>query len=519
MALQEVARYPCQLLQSSSQQYCGPPLPALILPTSSCHLKLGGCSPPPGRQLSVLGVPPGLPAALVFADVLSSTTCEYARTALGDAEQLEECLRALHTCLASLSALLIQVDFPPALREKLLQCVSGILWTIHFCSSSSSSSSSPLLPTELLQGVHQELQNLYEHECGGIASDHKLKSKPPPPPPPPPPSTGPSPGRSTGRFSTYLQALLELVVAADQCCCQPPRDTQTPSPVPPQEGGDSDGRKKKSRTAKRRDWLVYVKRAVSLLIQLHARKPLPQGFYNCFVKSIPVRPQSRLLVVTGISPSMDPATAQQCILQLCNQHGGLFTDQLFLPTRVSSAEGQSEHLLVGGAVLELCSAEKCAVVSDRLLSCPQLQGDQKELSVFTVSDSLLCGDEESGPPKDLLDDFLRTKLLSDNSLAAEARTVLSDLFCSAAGEEKVVKREEVEGECGPSENLLHLFLRGVCGGTSYQELLDWVWRDRKELPLDGFLVRAEQRSRISPSSVWLGLFAVGYDLHFERYPS
>ena len=510
MALQEVVRYPSQLLQSSSQQYCGPPLPSLILPTSSCHLKLGGCSPPPGRQISVLGVPPGLPAALVFADSLSRTSCECVRRALGGSEPLEEHHRALCTCLSSLSALLIQVDFPPVLKEKLFQCVSGILWTIH--SLSSSSSSLPVLPSELLRGLHQELQKLYEHECGGFASDHNSKSKLPPRP-----SPGPPTGRVAGKFSTYLQSLLELVVAAEQCCDQS-RDTQTPSPLPSQESADGNGRRKKSKTAKKRDWLVYVKRAVSLLIRLHGRCPLPRGFFNCFLKSMPARPQSRLLVVTGISPSVEPTTARQRILQLCNQHGGLPSDGLFLPTCVSSVEGKSnQRVLVGGAVVELCSAEKCELVSNSLLSCSELQGEQKELSVFTVSDSLLAGEEEGGPPKNLLDEFLRAKLLREDSLAPEARTVLSRLFCSAAGEGRVMMREEVEGEGVLGDNTLHLFLRGVCGGGSYQELLDWVWRGRKELPLDGFLVRAEQQSMKNPCSVWLGLFAAGYDLHFERY--
>lgn len=499
MALQEVARYPSQL---PSQQYCGPVLPSLLLPTSSCHLRLGGCSPAPGRHIAILGIPSCLPTALVFAETLSTVTCRLGDTIAKGSASLDGHLRALQTCLSSLSALLVQVDFPPVIREKLFQCVSGILWTIH----STSSSSSSLLSPGLVSSLNQELQKLYEHESGnGTATDHKSKTRQSPLP-----SFGSS--KSVSMFSTYLQSLLELVVATELCCTASPdlassSSSSCSSPIPPDSSseGNNSTRRKRNKQSKKKNWLVYVKRACSLLIHLHQGTPLPRAFYNCFFKSLPVRPQSRLLTVTGINPSLDPATVRETITQLCHQHGGLYTD-VFLSTTATNGDQPS----VTGAVLELCSSEKCSVVIASLFSSLELQGEKKELSVISVFDNLTCEEEEGGPAKDLVQKYLQDKLNSSNGgLTDHARTALSELFSSFTTS-KERPSEETHGDTG----LCPLFVKGVTGGSgSNQELLDQLAKQSR----DEFLSWAEQQSKTDPISLWRGLFAVGYDLRFVRY--
>ena len=475
MALQEVARYPSQL---SSQQYCGPVLPSLLLPTSSCHLRLGGCSPIPGRQLSIMGVSPSLPTALVFADTLSTVTCRLANpVSKGLTSPTAEHLRALQTCLNSLSTLLVQVDTPPVLKEKLFQCVSGILWTLH------SSCSLPSLSAEFTASLHQELQKLYDLETGGNGSpiDHRPRSRQSPLP-----SSSGSSKSSVGMFSTYLQSLTELVIATNMCCSPP----SPSSPVSPDITLDTIVTKRK-KSKKRKDWLVY---ASSLLVHLHQGTSLPLEFYNCLYKTLPVRPQSRLLLVTGINPSLDLAAVQQTLTHLCSQHGGLDTDNLFISSSIVD-----DKLVVGGAVLELCSLHKCSIVSECLYGSLELQGDNKELAVVTVFDNLSCEEEEDGPAKGLLREYLQSKLADSNGqLVERAQSVLCEVFTSHSASKE--------------DSLLLLFVRGVSAGNGHQELLDQL----SKLSQDGYLNWAEQQIKEDPISVWRGLLAVGYDLHLVR---
>ena len=51
--LQEVARYPNEIVQSSTHHYCGQTYPSLILPFNRIHVKLGGCSTRPGKLINV----------------------------------------------------------------------------------------------------------------------------------------------------------------------------------------------------------------------------------------------------------------------------------------------------------------------------------------------------------------------------------------------------------------------------------------------------------------------------------
>ena len=476
MALQEVARYPSQL---PSQQYCGPAIPSLFLPTSSCHLRLGGCSPIPGRQLNILGLSPSLPIALVFANTLSTVTCRLA-SPVSKGSPSPEHLRALQICLNSLSALLVQMDTPPVLKEKLFQCISGILWTLH-----SSSSSMPSLPAELTASLHQELQKLYDLETGGNGSptEHRPRSRQSPLP-----SSGAS--KSVGMFSTYLQSLTELVIATNMCCSPP----SPASPIPIDAPLSDTAVTKRKKSKKRKDWLVYAERAGSLLVHLHQGTALPCGFYNCFYKSLPVRPQSRLLVVTGINPSLELPAVQQILTDLCSRHGGLDLDNLFVSFSIVE-----DRLVVKGAVLELCSLHKVSLVSEGLYASLELQGDNKELAVVTVFDNLSCEEEEDGPAKGLLREYLHNKLAdSDGRLVELARSVLCEVFIS-----HIASKED---------SLLHLFVRGVSAGNRHQDLLEQLTR----LSQDGYLDWAEQQIKTDPVSVWRGLLAVGYDLHLVR---
>jgi len=215
--LQEVARYPSLLSQpATSQQYCGPEYPALCLPCNRIHVKLGGCSNRPGKLLHVMSLSKEFPLALSFTHYLSELLARerVSRADLSSSDSAvitQDRLRALLVCLESLSKFVCRMDCPIPLKELILHQLADVIWTI--CSTpwphpdwEESDIKLYAFPTKFLQGAQEELLKLYESEVAEFSKEKSSKSTFPPPE-----SIG---AGGMGRFSTYLQALLEFVLAS-----------------------------------------------------------------------------------------------------------------------------------------------------------------------------------------------------------------------------------------------------------------------------------------------------------------
>ncbi len=240
--IQEVARYPSVMFQSTNQQYCGPDYPSLVLPCNRIHLKLGGCSSRPGRVLNILALPDEFPLALSFAHCLSHMSAPPSgHSPLPHPHS--QVLSALSVCLQSLTKFLNRISCLIPLKEVVLHQLSAIMWTMccraqqvgggQAQDPSPSPSPSPYaFPSKFLQVAQQELLKLYEAESSKFS-----KSKP---------SEGKCSfpradsigGGGVGRYSTYFQALLEFVLAACEyqqtfhCSTSLPSSSSSSSPGP-----------------------------------------------------------------------------------------------------------------------------------------------------------------------------------------------------------------------------------------------------------------------------------------------
>lgn len=211
--IQEVARYPNLMSQSSSQHYCGPTHPSLILPCNRIHVKIGGCSTRPGRLLNVLAIPAEFPLALSFIHCFCNSVALLKEDALS--ERLHKTLKALSICLESLSKFLNRINCPIPLKEVVLHQLSDTIWTV--CSLGKMSSKGEItiaqtlklytFPSKFIQSTQQELLKLYEIEssCFTKSKSGDVKCSFPPPE-----SIG---AGGLGRFSSYFQSLLEFVLA------------------------------------------------------------------------------------------------------------------------------------------------------------------------------------------------------------------------------------------------------------------------------------------------------------------
>ena len=379
--MQEVARYPNEMMQSSSNQYCGHTYPSLFLPFSRIHVKFGGCSTRPGKLLKILALPPDFPLALTFIHILS----RYATRVFEkepESESTRQCTTALNVCLESLSKFLNRLDVSIPLKELVMHQLADVMWTL--CVMASQSTQLYSLPSDCVQNVKHELQKVYETESSGFSSGKgKSASRVYPPP-------GSIAEGDTGRFSTYFQATLEFLLAAveyqhkfhggeplssaisltpvQSVASAPTLVTQTsaPSPsatptsdaavpaTPSSESGPGKrsakrsrvrkgllGKKESSETSspKKDEWLTTLRAAASLLrcvaLDSECEGRSTQVHEASIVSSqgSGSKPVSRLLVVTDINPELDIEAVQKAIQKTCGLYGGLYRDQLYLPVR------------------------------------------------------------------------------------------------------------------------------------------------------------------------------------------
>ena len=622
--LQEVARYPNEIVQSSAHHYCGQTYPSLILPFNRIHVKLGGCSTRPGKLVNILALPADFPLSLAFTHTLSRHAYEMYKNSDSSLDSILQCSKALSVCLEGLSKFVCRLDCPLPLKETMLHQLSEVTWTL--CAIAPEGFSPYALPTEFLQSMRQELLKQFETESRDFPTGKSSKSK----------SSFPLAGSigegGSGKFSTYFQALLEFVLATmeyqhvfhgEEIPSAPPTPSATPTSVAaptfapsgsttptstsaatpscatPLAGSEQSkkaarrgrarkGIKKEAETdpQKKEEWLYNVRSATTLLrgmVQLSGEQSWSQIHESSVASSLPARPNSRLLVVTGIDSKLGIEDVQKAIRRVCHTHGGLYKDQLYLPVeevkvregeaggRVEDGRGEGEkdvkemegteveegtpkevqqlstqgspaqeeeetrqdeppqeppelgpkpvgdspptHHLLGHAVLELCCSSQVLAVSSTLQGTPELQMEEGSVLVATVSDGLTCGEDEMASR--VLVEYLRKKLVAEEGLSERAKRTLTDIFRSSLGpksEEESITVPQVAGR-------LQLFLSGYVGGKgSVEELLEGLCKQQGgRLVLERFLQWSlEQVEGGGVAAMWQGLFASGYDLHFER---
>lgn len=608
--MQEVARYPNEMMQSSSNQYCGHTYPSLFLPFNRIHIKFGGCSTRPGKLLKVLALPSDFPLALTFVHILSRFAAKlFVEGTMS--ESVRQCTTALNVCLESLSKFLNRLDIPIPLKELVMHQLADIMWT--FCVTASDTAQLYSLPSDCVQNMKQELQKVYETESSSFVSG-KSKS---------PAKVYPAPGSiaesGTGRFSTYFQAVLEFVLAAleyqhkfhggeplssapsltpvasvtsaptivtqvspQSSSATPTSDAAVPA-TPSSESGPGKRSGKRSRvrksclgkkesseatSSKKDEWLTTLRAAASLLRRVSLDSECDNQstlIHEASVASLHCssRPISRLLVVTDLDPKLGVNTVQKAIQRTCGLYGGLHNGRLYLPVKenetenedgtapvsVESSKGEvtpseptttspvqestavndasSEattptchtHQLLGHAVLELCSSSQTSPCSSSLLSNQSLQVDDTTPQVFSVSNSLKCGEDEY--PNQVLAEYLRKKLMQDaTTLEENAKSVLTSVFQSCLSSSTADVQLDVAQISGELQQFFNGYAEGC--GVSLEEHLEVVKKslgnEQGQMSLVGFLewIVKQITEDVGVRCVWLGLLASGYDLHFEK---
>ena len=521
MLLQEVIRYPNEIPQSTTQQYCGPAHPSLILPTNRIHLKLGGCSPHPGKLISVVGVSELLPLVMSLADLLSKQIYDH-YSVHNRPSGLEGACTGLSHCVLSLIKTICRIDCPPVLKEMIFKSLSNSLWTLG-CVPTADSNGFPPIPVDFIKGVVQEVEQVYETESGLFATTKSNRF-------PPEGSIG---AGGLGKFSTYFQTLLELVLSSSNYTSV--HHQATPVKATPTDGKKGSAKKNSNpQPVKNKSWLKYVTRIVDLLRRLVQGRPIDREFYNLYRKSLPVRPETKLLVISGMDQQLEKDTAVEIITQICNKYGGMVPNGLYLPSidiepaleetkdgADKGAESKPEatpikSLVCGGCVIELSCSDKTSVVSGALLSAIKLQGVKKEIAVSSVSQEFKCGEDKKG--NDILREYLHHRLFDGRSFRSEAKNVISRIYKMAAYDGGRVSRSTLEEKEGGDSYLRLLVLR-VVGERDVKKVLAGVYEGKKgaEFVNEGKLLDwLEKEGKSDVRGVWCGLCAAGYDLHYSR---
>ena len=350
--------------------------------------------------------------------------------------------------------------------------------------------------TEFFHKIQEEVLLLYEAECSAFVTD---KGKPPGQFPPP----GSMAQGDVGKFSTYFQALLELVLATQQCIQKGLHGSPSPSKKrKSRRGSKKDG---ESDSRKMTGWLNTVASAAGLLQALTSG----QEQSSCFLdSSLPCHPCRRLLVLTNLNPKLSHEALKLKLCKVCRAHGGLYKNMVhFLKVAKTSegpSEGSQDHSPIH-AVLELCCSAKGPAVIAALSASPDLKSDGGSLGVCAVRDGLKSGEEEEATK--VLAQYLFSKLVQDGGLVPEALQVLTTIFNSCV---PILKTDVHDS--------LELFLTG-CSGGHKDALVESLWStfgSNSGLKVDGLLSWAVQRASSDAISVWNGLFAAGFDLHFQR---
>jgi len=315
--LQEVVQYPSE---------SSPHFPTVLLPFDRVHVKILGVSASSNTSIVFHALSPDLLLALAYSMVLSQVKTT--------SEQLTQCLQV---CFSRWEHFLKRYDAPDPLK----QAVFHLLCQLSCVEPSIRASS------DFITNLQSELKQLYEKEVtffqsSGGASKGKTKALLSFPPKDSLTCGG------TGRFSNYLQSLLELYLTINRDHYQEKADA---------ESKKKPGKVKKSTSTSKdeiKDWLNKVAQVVESLLPLGSTGSSNNYCDQALAGSLPVKIHNRLLVVTGLPTSVPCEEIQAAIKKVTSFHGGLYNNELHLPSEkraippTPSDEVESLSGLLGG---------------------------------------------------------------------------------------------------------------------------------------------------------------------------
>ena len=521
--LQEVIQYPSELPSH---------FPTVLLPFDRVHVKVLGCSASANTTLVFHALPPNLLLALAFSTVLLQVR-----------QASEQFTQSLQVCFNRWEHFLKRYDAPSPLKLTVFQLLSQLS-----CTGPSIRTS-----TDFVTSLQSELKQLYEKEVTffqSSTSSNKGKTKALLSFPPKDYLTC----GGTGRFSNYLQSLLELYLIIN-------RDHSVEKSEV--ESKKKSNKAKKSATAaaakeETKDWLNKLSHTVENLLPLEERSfsiSSNSYFDQALTASLPVKIHNRLLVVTGLPTAVPCDELKNHIQKLTISHGGLYHNELYVASEkrivpatpdddveslsrllagekdkqeeAQAADGDVKadekgpneaktddgtkgstkdnklgdtsdrqiDIPLGHAILEVSSSVRLHQIKSAILSSSLLQVEGGNLAVHTVSDQLQCS---SNSHNNILHSYLKSKLCSSqHCLHPHVKELFTKVFNSSIKESSVDdKQQSTTGASKASIcdnnpcNLLKRFLNGYRGKTILADILNELYGDH--MAQDGGLLPVQK---------------------------
>ncbi len=433
-ALQEVVSYPADATINSSAGLTAPPshnidpYPTVILPCDKIHLKVG-VSPVPGYMVSIHGLPSEFPLTMAFLEALMGCHRQKRDNATKPKEEVNEREQILEkpvhipaTVLARATELLMNYMWhsaiPSVIKEYLFHTLAQLLRLMYKSEVTSNlASATTCLPFTLisqLQQLQTELKKLFEHESQ---------------------SSSPLTPLSPGQYSSYFQSLMELCLAVAEITSPPgfgghltspvtSVSSAPPSPPPPSQLSPQSAAKRKKIKMRRmgaarrsprssesenaetvegqgkpEDMLWFHRALTVSLILRHLVDGDSAGMSVtqdaiCDAHQGVVSPSnhSRLLVISGIPPTMEEKVIRRAIERACNSHGGLYQGELWIPTQDVQFGGTSPD----GAQVKLAEPEDIDVDDEREMD----ESVAKEESAVPSEEQVAEAQAEAGPQEE-----------------------------------------------------------------------------------------------------------------------
>ena len=456
--------------------------PPTLLPGNKVYVQVPASSSLASAfTLQLQGVPRTLPLVLAIVECV----LKQSRNAT-----------ILTACLKTLSSLLERFSFAPLLKEiffrQLAKVVAATQGKVEF-------------PVDLHAALLAEFQEVYDAEVKGFVGGDGLVTFPP---------AGSVAGKGKGRFTTYLQALFEVCHAIlDLHPIAAVMESTQPLP-----GGRVSAYEKPSRKV---SYPIPIK-CLSCDTQQVAPPPTADAVWvNIACEALAaiegvvtsgeisllhvedgllINPQSRLLVITGLSPTEE---AQKLLRDICAQYGGLYRNTLFTQER--------------GVVLEVAFGSKTRLLSSVVWENQAL----KTLIAAQAKDSPPVPPpiQDGGSPQQTEDEAPSEGKDSTTAEASKGEVKLKVFAVSGD-----LKCEDEEGSA-----ILQAFLTSLLSHDHIAKLHSEAKAGR--MGLVSQLVKADTAEEITSLSeeefakkvleqdvtdVWKGLLACGIDFHFNR---
>ena len=470
--LQEVIQYPSE---------APPHFPSVLLPFDRVHVKILGCSASANTSLVFHALPPNLLLALAFSTVLMQVK-----------QTSEQLTQSLQVCFNRWEHFLKRYDAPSPLKQTVFQLLSKLSCT------------EPSLRTsaDFVTNLQSELKQLYEKEVTffqSSSSSNKGKTKASLTFPPKDYLTC----GGTGRFSNYLQSLVELYLTISRD--QGVEKTEVEPKKKPSKAKKSTPAAATATAAKEetKDWLNKLSHTVESLLPLEEKSLSISNnsyFDQALTASLPVKIHNRLLVVTGLPTALPCCEMRNHIQKLTVSHGGLYRNELYVASEkrivpatpdddveslsrllagekdkqeeAQAADGDVKadekdpddgsnddtkgstkdnkpggtgsdkqvDIPLGHAILEVSSSVRLHQIKSAILSSSLLKVEGGNLAVHTVSDQLQCS---SNSHNNILHSYLRSKLCSsDQCLHPHVKQLFTRVFNSSIKESSTDDKQQ-----------------------------------------------------------------------------